>query len=194
MPWLALHRAGGEAADNAPLEHERERDQRQRRNRRRGGKLAPRNRVLAGKQRDADRQRLERRRGQYDEREEELVPRVGEHQDRRGEDAGRRERQDDFSERLGARAAVDQRGLFDLVRQLFEKRAEDPDRERQRERDVRDDDAGVAVEPAERVENAPDRSGDGDLREHRHAEQNEQIPSEPRRMKARRSEEHTSEL
>ena len=97
--------------------------------------------------------------GQRD-REQEVVPAEDEDEDRRGEHARRGERQDDLAERLQRRRAVDLGGLLELPRDLAEERDERVDRQRQRERQVRDDQAEVRVVEPERaphVEQRPDR-------------------------------------
>ena len=78
---------------DAALQRQHERDQRQRRQQRCRRDLAPRHRVLTGKQRNADRQRLLGRVREHQQREEELVPGMNEHEDRGREQAGSRQRQ-----------------------------------------------------------------------------------------------------
>ena len=84
------------------------------------------------------------------DREHEVVPGEDEHQDRRREHARRGQRDDHLAERLQRRRAVDLRRLLELPRDLAEERRERVDRERQRERHVRDDQAEPGVEEPER--------------------------------------------
>src|SRR4029079_5782777 len=63
---------------------------------------------------DADRHSLLLRRGQEDERIDELVPRQRESEDAGGEDAWNRHRDDDVEHRLPARGAVDARAFLEL--------------------------------------------------------------------------------
>ena len=58
---------------------------------------------------------------------------------------GRRQRQDDLPERLARGAAVDPGRLLEVPRHLGEERRQGVDRQRQRERDVRDDQRLVVV-------------------------------------------------
>ena len=84
-----------------------------------------------------------------------------------GEHAGRRERGDDLRERLPRRRAVDLRRLLELPRYLSEERRQRVDRQRKRERHVRDDQPGPRVEQAQVAPHVVERADDRDRREHR---------------------------
>src|SRR6201991_1179155 len=141
--WLlsALDRAGGQARDDALLEEQHEEDQRNRdddgcRRDRPQGQLELRG---PGEERDRRGNRAgARRRGERD-REQELVPDPDERQDARGREARCRQWDHDLAERLEVRRPVDERRLLEILRDLLEERHEDVDRQREREREVRDE-------------------------------------------------------
>ena len=81
------------------------------------------------------------------QREQELVPRADEHDDRRREHARCGQRKDDLPERDPGRAAVDHGRLLQLDRHLLEERGQVPHRQRQAETQPRDDDGLVGVDP-----------------------------------------------
>ena len=91
--------------------------------------------------REPHRQRLLLLVGEEDVGEDELVPRLDEAEDRGRDEAGRDEREQDLHEGAGARVAVDHRRLLEVARDPEDEAAQDPDRERQHEREVRDDHA-----------------------------------------------------
>ena len=119
-------------------------------------------------------------RGQRDA-EHEVVPGEEERQDRRGEDAGCRQRHDDLAERLPRGGAVDLGGLLHLPRDLAEERRQRPDRQRQREGHVGDDQPRPGVVEAERaphVEQRPDQRDDREHRDHQRHGQHELLALE----------------
>ena len=98
--------------------------------------------------------------------EQEFVPAEEEREDRRREHARRGHRHDHLPERLPLCRPIDLRGLLHLPRDLAEERRHRPDRQRQGEREVRDDqtDPGVVdPQPAPHVEQRTDECR---LREH----------------------------
>src|SRR5918995_2884184 len=99
--------------------------------------------------------------GGRDERErvDELVHAEREGEDDRGQDPGKRDRQDDQEERLQSRRPVDQRRVLELLRNGLEEAHEEPCRERHREGRVDEDQRPERVlevelrdEPREREE------------------------------------------
>ena len=68
---------------------------------------------------------------QEDAGEDVLVPARDEREDRRRDEPGRDERQQDPDERAEPRAAVDHRRLLELLRDADDEAAQRPDRERQ---------------------------------------------------------------
>ncbi len=84
--------------------------------------------------------------GRQRQRQQQVVPGEDEHQDRRGDDARRRQRRDHLAERLSRCGAVHLGRLLQIPRDLPEERRQRVDRQRQRERDVRDDQPGPGVE------------------------------------------------
>src|SRR5260370_919252 len=167
---LLLHRAGGESRDDTPLEEENQHGERQRGGDRGCGDLAPRLRVLAGEERDGDGDGALRRRREEGERIEQLVPGKDEDQDGGGGERGRRKRQVDAQEGLPGRAAVDARRPVELLGQRAEERGEEPQRERQREGGVGQDEARELVAQAQRAQCQIQRAHGGDGREHRDGE------------------------
>src|SRR3954447_1127692 len=169
MPSSPLHGAGGEPRDDAPLEQQDHDHDGDGDDDRRGGDRARRLLELRGarelRQRRRDRLRVLRRRQR--EREDEVVPREDEHEDRRREDARGGERGDDLREGLPRRRPVDLRGLLELPRDLAEERRQRVDRQRQRERHVRDDQAGPRVVEADVAPDVVERPDDRDGREDR---------------------------
>src|SRR3954452_24341609 len=110
--------AGGEAGDDLSLEQQDDDDDRHRDHHGGGGQQTVRR--VEGVRPDEERQlggdRPRRgRRGERD-REHELVPREEERQDRRGEDAGRGQRDDHLPERLPGGGPVDLGRLLHLPR------------------------------------------------------------------------------
>src|SRR2546421_4977678 len=113
---LSLDCARGKARDDAPLEEQDHDDDGHGDDdrRRRDGAGRHLERRGAGELRERRRHRLRVLRRRQREGEDEVVPREDEHQDRRGEHAGRGERRDDLRERLERRRAVDLGGLLQL--------------------------------------------------------------------------------
>src|SRR4051794_32454811 len=123
-PSLSLYRARRQAGHDPALEDEHHDDDRDRHDHRRGGDLPRRVRELrsAREERERGRHRAGRVGRGQDVREQEVVPREDEHEDRRGEHARGRERRDHLGERLERRGSVDLRGLLELPRDLAEER------------------------------------------------------------------------
>src|SRR6202012_3136230 len=156
---LTLHGAGREARDDSLLEDENQDDNRDRDDDRRGGDEAgwrdelrrPGEEAQYGRDGlrtvDLERRHATGRRGERG-REDEVVPGGEEGDDRGREDTRHRQGQYDLAKRLPAGGTVDLRRLLHLPRDLPEERRQRPDRDRQGERQVRDDqpEPGV-VEP-----------------------------------------------
>src|SRR4030095_4726571 len=116
---LAFHRPGqaGDIVLDKERIHEGHRDRAEQRARH---ELAPEVDVAANQLRhDADRHGLPRGRRQEDQRVDELVPRQGEREDARREDAGHRDREDDPRHRAEAGGAVGAGALLELLRHRF---------------------------------------------------------------------------
>ena len=96
-----------------------------------------------------DRDRLLVLRGDDVEADEELVPDEDHAEGRRDHDPGPDERQQDAQQHHRSRAPVDERGVVDLTRDLVEEPDHDPHDERQRERDVGEDQSPRAVRQGE---------------------------------------------
>ena len=79
---------------------------------------------------------------------------------------GSRHGEDDLAQRLPARAAVGQRALLHLHRDVLDVAPHHPDHVRQVERDVEQDQPDVAVDPAQPDEQQEDRKDDDDGRDH----------------------------
>src|SRR5207249_4158151 len=77
--------------------------------------------------------------------EDVIVPGQDESECPGGDDPGKSERQHDMQHRARAARAVDQRRLLEIERDALEKRAQQPQRERQAERGVREDQPGARV-------------------------------------------------
>ncbi len=97
------------------------------------------------------------RRRQRD-REDEVVPAEDEDEDRGGEHAGRRKRDDHLAEGLERGRAVDLRRLLEVPRDLAEERDERVDRQRQGEREVGDDQAEPGVVEPQRAPHVEERA------------------------------------
>src|SRR5947208_12224904 len=108
-----------EPADDVPLERKREYDDRHDRDHGQRADLAPLNLVPADEVGERDRQRPHLRPGE-EKREQELVPREHEGEERAGDDSGHGEPQRDARERAPARRAVHHRGLLEIARQVVE--------------------------------------------------------------------------
>src|SRR5581483_3935778 len=91
------------------------------------------------------------------ERDEQVVPRPEELEDRERGDRGQPEREDQPEEDAQLGRAVDPRGLEDVLRDHDEEVPEQEDRERQAERGVEEDQAEDGVEDPERVVEREDR-------------------------------------
>ncbi len=98
--------------------------------------------------------------------EEELVPGVEEDEDHGHGDAAARLRQDDVPQGLEAVGAVEEGRLLHLARDVLEVGHHEPDRERQREREVDDHEAAVGVDPADAVEQQEVGDHEPDRRQH----------------------------
>src|SRR5919106_1211605 len=98
---------------------------------------------------DARRDRPVLRGGDERERVDELVDAEREREDDDGQDAGKRDREDDPRERLDPRAAVDQGGVLELLRDRLEEPHQEPGRERDSEGRVHQDQREQRVLEAE---------------------------------------------
>src|SRR5215472_13778099 len=151
-PGSALDGARCQPGDDPPLEEQHEDDDRNgddhrgRRDRPRGYRELR----TAGEEGQRGRRRPRGdRRGQRDGQKE-LIPAEQEHQDGRGDHAGRRERGDDPDERLEWGSPVHLGRFLQLPGDLPEERGQRVDPQRQAERDVRDDQPDPGVEDPER--------------------------------------------
>src|SRR3954451_23409288 len=164
-----LHCAGGEAGDDLSLEQQDDDDDRHGDHDGGGGQQAVRRveRVRTDEERQLGWDRSRRGRGRERDREHELVPREEERQDRRGEDAGRGQRDDHLPERLPGGGPVHLGRLLHLPRDLAEERRQGPDRQRQREGHVGDDQARPGVEETEYAPEVEERTHQRHHREHR---------------------------
>src|SRR3712207_6311510 len=173
--WIrgsALDRAVGETGDDAPLEEQHEDDDRDGDDDRRRGDRPGRVLELRGTGEQAQRGGYRPRRlgrGQRDAVRE-VVPGDEEGDDRGGEDARGGQRHDHLAERLPGGRTVDLRGLLHLPGDLPEERRHRPDGDRQRERQVRDDEPGPGVVEADLPPQVEQRRHDRDDREDRHAQ------------------------
>ena len=111
-----------------------------------------------------DRQRLGTARAD-DRGEQKVVPGEQDAQDQESADAGRHQRQDP-AERLEAGAAVAHRRLLDRVGHVVEEALEDPDREREVEGGVGQDQAGQRAHQPGRAEDGVERHHDRHHRRH----------------------------
>src|SRR6059036_2147917 len=141
VPSLSLHGARRQPGDDAALEEQHEDDDRHGHDDRSRGDVAGRRRELRLAGEEGERRRDGTRcvrRGERD-REQEVVPAEDEDEDRRREGAWRCERDDHPAECLERRGAVHLSRLLEVPGDLAEEGNEDVDRERQRERQVGDD-------------------------------------------------------
>jgi len=133
--------------------------------------ISPQGMVLALKKGDPHGEGLVGALGHDEEGEEEFVPGIDENKDRRSEDPRRRQGDDDAEEGLQMAAAVHTGRVFQLLGQFPEESRHDPDPQRQRQGDVRQDQPLVGIQPSKGGKDLPDWSGDGDLGEHGDKEQ-----------------------
>src|SRR2546425_8351732 len=166
-PCLLFECAGDEPADQEPLEPDHDEHGRQARQHGRGGDVAPGHLVDAGEERERDRDRPARLRGRERVREEELVPAEQERQERGRGDPGREPGRHDPAERRDRAGAVDGRSLLGLAGNLADEPDEEPDRQRQRERGVDEDEARPGVSEADRAHQEVERAHGRDLRKRR---------------------------
>src|SRR3954447_18923599 len=108
--------------------------------------------------------------GRQGDREHEVVPGDEERDDGGGEDPGRRQGNDHLPEGLPAGGAVHLGGLLHLPGDLLEEGRERPDADRQRQRQVGDDQADLGVEEADGPPQVVDRRDEADDREDRHGQ------------------------
>ena len=143
----SLHGAGAEAGDQVALDEHEQDGQRQ--GHEDGGRHheAPVDVHALEEVHDADGQRHLGDRVDEDPRDQVVVPRHDEREDRGGDDAGPRQRQHDEAEDLPAARAVDEPGLLDLDRDRLEERPHQPHAERQRDGDVAEHEARAAGRP-----------------------------------------------
>src|SRR6476619_7664034 len=164
-----LHCAGGQTGDDLSLEQQDDDDDGNRDHDRGGGQQAVGRveRVRADEERQLGRDGPGGRRRRQRECQDELVPREEEGQDRGREHPWRGQRHDHLPKRLPGGRPVDLGRLLHLPRDLAEEGRQRPDRQRQRERHVGDDQPRPGVEQVQRppqVEQGPDQ---GHHREHR---------------------------
>src|SRR5439155_1875020 len=166
IPLLSpFHGPEGEAADDVTLQYEREHDHRQDREDRPRADLAPEDLVSSDEVRERDRHRPHLR-ARQEEREQKLVPREHEREERGRDDSGHGEPESDAQERLPAVRAVDERRLLEVSRQVVEESLHEPDDERHVEGQVGDDQRPVRVEDPPVAEQQEERDRRDDGREH----------------------------
>jgi EmrB/QacA subfamily drug resistance transporter len=179
-----LDRARGKAAHHPPLD-EGEQDEH-----RDGGhdggaeQVLPVHGVLADERVQAHRERVVAAAGREGEGRDELVPRRDEGEDQRGHHAGHRQRERDPEQRPEPPAAVHHRGLLELGRDRGDVGVEDPDREREVEAGVDQDERphGVEAEQPEVEEllvDADDQRGRLQHLRGQHEEQEAAAAAEP---------------
>src|SRR5271163_1332319 len=159
----SLHRPGGQAGDHELAEDEHQDSDREHRHHA-GGEDGPERDLVRGtERRDTDRDHLKV--DVEGERHQELGPARGEGEDAGREHARQGHRQDDRPHRANRPGAVDPAGLFHLLGDAEHVVAQDPDGERQEERRVDEDQALIAVQPAEIAQQQVQRRDHGDRRE-----------------------------
>src|SRR5207249_5185502 len=126
--------------------------------------------------------RLRSRGGQEDERVEVLVPGQREGEDQRRQDPRQRQRQQDVTEHLNPRSAVDARAIFELDRNRLEIAHQQPGGKRNKKRRVSENQRGRAIPQPELVDDARQRDEEDDRR-HQVA-QEDRHPDHPRAAKA----------
>src|SRR5436305_4385667 len=172
MTSSPLHGSGSQAERDPALHEQEEDDDRDRDQRRPRHHDSPVDVASTTEEvRQPERNRLLRVRVQDDVREDVLVPRRDEDEDRGRDETGRDERQQDADEGAEAGRAVDHRGLLELLGYAEQEAAQCPDRERQRERDVHEDDSGQRVHLAVAAEHHVERDDQTDRRQHLDADQ-----------------------
>ena len=122
--------------------------------------------VLSNPGGEAERQRLVALGGSEDEREQELVPGMVEAEDAHRDDAWKSQGHGDAVHGLQARASVDHRAFFKADRDSVEVGAHEPERERQREGGVGDDQREQRVSQAELDHIDVQRKDEENLRQH----------------------------
>ena len=123
-----------------------------------GHDLAPLEHVAADQVADdADRQHHLVRRVEIRQRIQERAPAHGEGEDRRGDDARHRHRDEDPPQHLQIAGAVDQRRLVQLLRDGAEIADHDPGAERHRQRRIKQHQAPDAVDQAEQADDLEQR-------------------------------------
>src|SRR2546428_13337551 len=150
-PGSLLHGARGEPLDQEPLQRDDDHDGREAREHRRPGDAPP---GPLERPREGRRGHRGRPGGPGDgERvgEGELVPAEEKRQERRGGEPGGQQRNHDPPEQSEEAGPVDGRGLLRLDRDLTNEPREKPDRQRQRERGVHEDQARPRVAQIERA-------------------------------------------
>ena len=106
----------------------------------------------------ADGEHLLVRRIEERHRIDEGRPRHGEGEDRRGDDAGQRHRDEDLEQHLHVAGAVDQRRLVELLGDRLEIADHDPGAERHRQRRIDQHHAPIGIEQADRLDDLEQRN------------------------------------
>src|SRR6266540_2473720 len=165
----SLDRSERQAADDVALEHEREHDHRQDRDRRQRADLTPQDLVPADEVGERDGQRPNVR-ARQEEREQELVPREDEREQGARHHPRQGQPQRDPGERLPAARPVDERRLLEIARQVIEETLHEPDDERDVERQVGDDQRPIRVQQLPVAKEQEQRDRGRHRREHPDAE------------------------
>src|SRR5215216_984942 len=166
---LSLDCARGQPGHDAALEEQYEDDDGDGDEHRRGGDVPGglSELGLAGEERKRGRDRARVVGRRQRDREQEVVPAEDEDEDRRRECPRGREWQDHPPERLKRRRPVHLRRLFEVPWNLAVESDQDVDRERKRERQVRDDQPQIGVVEPDRAPHVEQRTDDRDRGEHR---------------------------
>src|SRR5262249_40401654 len=114
-----------------------------------------------------------------------LVPAEQERQERGRREPRRQQRDQDPPERRDQPGAVDRGGFFGLDRDLADETREQPDRQRERERRVHEDQPGPRVAQLQRAHQQKERAHRGDLREGRARDDGQQQEALARERQSR---------
>lgn len=163
---LALHTAGGQAADEMLFDEHEQDDHRDGRQQRGGKQVLPLDHVEGTELRNAYGDGLVGGGGDEHGGDGVLVPRVDEYENQRGYDAGRRHGQKDADEGADAVAPVDAGGLFHFRGNRNEGAPQQPDGERLIERRVDEHQPQDGIVQAQRVHQLCDAHQQHHRREH----------------------------
>src|SRR2546425_1252221 len=158
-----LHRAGDESPDQEALQHDDDQHGRNAREHRGGGDVAPRDLEDPWEERQRHRDRAARAGDGERVGKQELVPAEEKRQERRGGEPGRQQRDHDPPKDSEEAGPVHGRGLLGLDRDFADEPGEQPDRQRQRERGVHEDETRPRVTQIQRAHQEIERAHGRDL-------------------------------